>query len=132
MVKMAGLLGFSRQAMACVRQYPARHHEALIAQLQEVADGRCDRLMVQMPPGSAKSTYGSVLFPAYFLGRHKRAQIIAVAHTASLAGHFGRQVRAVIAAQGARLGVELAKASRAGACFATDQGGEYFAVPSRF
>ena len=54
MVKMAGLLGFSRQAMACVRQYPARHHEALIAQLQEVADGRCDRLMVQMPPGSGE------------------------------------------------------------------------------
>jgi hypothetical protein len=37
----------------------------------------------------------------------------------------------VIAAQGARLGVELAKASRAGARFATEQGGEYFAAGVR-
>jgi hypothetical protein len=32
----------------------------LIKELQDVADGKTDRLMVCMPPGSAKSTYASV------------------------------------------------------------------------
>ena len=38
-------------------QVPARHHRLMIDELERVAAGRCDRLMVLMPPGSAKSTY---------------------------------------------------------------------------
>ncbi len=105
---------------------PARHHELLIEKLDDVTEGRCDRLMVQMPPGSAKSTYGSILFPAYFLSRHKTAQIIATAHTASLADYFGRHVRKAIAEHGEWLGVTLAKESRASAKFTLEEGGEYF------
>lgn len=123
---MAGLLGFSRHAMAGMARVPARHHELLIEKLDDVTEGRCDRLMVQMPPGSAKSTYGSILFPAYFLSRHKTAQIIATAHTASLADYFGRHVRKAIAEHGEWLGVTLAKESRASAKFTLEEGGEYF------
>ncbi|NNM57718.1 phage terminase large subunit [Acidocella sp.] len=128
---MAGLLGFSRHAMAGMARVPARHHELLIEKLDDVAEGRCDRLMVQMPPGSAKSTYGSILFPAYFLSRHKTAQIIATAHTASLADYFGRHVRKAIAEHGEWLGVTLAKESRASAKFRLEEGGEYFSAGVR-
>lgn len=38
-------------------QVPARHHRLMIAELERVAAGGCDRLMLLMPPGSAKSTY---------------------------------------------------------------------------
>ena len=48
---------------------PARHHQVLIEALERLATGEHDRLMVFMPPGSAKSTYGSQLFPAWFLSQ---------------------------------------------------------------
>jgi hypothetical protein len=39
---------------------PARHHQLLIKELTGLSKGEFDRLMVLMPPGSAKSTYASV------------------------------------------------------------------------
>jgi predicted phage terminase large subunit-like protein len=125
------LLGFAEHVLADQQQSPARHHRALIERLEDVAEGRCDRLMVQMPPGSAKSTYGSVLFPAYFLGRHPGGKIIATAHTASLAAHFGRQVRRVIVEYGDVLGLELDKDRRAANEFLLQDRGAYFAAGVR-
>jgi hypothetical protein len=40
---------------------PAHHHRLLIQRLEAVARGEIPRLMVCMPPGSAKSTYVSCL-----------------------------------------------------------------------
>ncbi len=48
--------------------------------------------MVMMPPGSAKSTYASVLFPAWFMQFHSGAQVIGASHTATLAEDFSRRV----------------------------------------
>ena len=39
---------------------PARHHRLLLDELSAISNGDIDRLMVLMPPGSAKSTYGFV------------------------------------------------------------------------
>lgn len=127
----AGFAAFSRLVMAGRGQEPAAHHELLIARLQDVADGRCDRLMVQMPPGSAKSTYGSVLFPAWFLARSARQQVIAVTHTASLANYFGQGVRRVIEGQAGWLGQGIAKESKASSRFMLEGGAEYFATGVR-
>jgi hypothetical protein len=41
-------------------QSPALHHRLLLEQLEAISSGTIDRLMVLMPPGSAKSTYTSV------------------------------------------------------------------------
>jgi len=128
---MAGFSGFARHVMAAGGQVPAAHHELLIEKLQAVADGRCDRLMIQMPPGSAKSTYGSILFPVYFLGLHRQAQVIAAAHTASLAGYFGQRVRRVIDEHGGWLGMKIAKESKASSRFALEGAGEYFSAGVR-
>ena len=126
-----GFLGFASQVLAAASQVPARHHCLLIEKLEDVALGKADRLMIQMPPGSAKSTYGSVLFPAYFLSRHPTAQIIAAAHTASLAGYFGRSVRGTITGRSDLLGVRISKDSRASGQFSLESGGEYFAAGVR-
>lgn len=126
-----GFLGFAEHVLASRRQSPAGHHRALIARLEDVAEGRCNRLMVHMPPGSAKSTYGSVLFPAYFLKRYTRGEVLATAHTASLAHHFGRQVRGVIAENEAWLGLGLSKEMRAAGQFQLRDGGAYFATGVR-
>jgi hypothetical protein len=124
----AGFLSFAAKVLASAGQVPARHHRLLIEHLEDVATGSCDRLMVQMPPGSAKSTYGSVLFPAYFFGVHAQGQIIGTAHTASLADYFGRHVRDLIAAHGDLLGLRLTKSSRAAGQFFLESGAEYFAA----
>ncbi|HQT47893.1 MAG TPA: phage terminase large subunit, partial [Acidocella sp.] len=129
--RAAGFADFARHAMAQLSKTPAAHHELLNGWLERVAAGECDRLMVQMPPGSAKSTYGSILFPAYYLARHRKAQIIATGHTASLAEYFGRQVRAAILEHGAYLGTEVTRTSRAAARFFVAGGGEYFAAGVR-
>ena len=39
---------------------PAAHHRLLIRELEGLAAGRWDRLMLLLPPGSAKSTYASL------------------------------------------------------------------------
>ena len=39
--------------------------ELLIEKLEAVERGEIPRLMILMPPGSGKSTYASVLFPAW-------------------------------------------------------------------
>ena len=39
------------------RLAPARHHRLVIEELEGLARGRWDRLMLLLPPGSAKSTY---------------------------------------------------------------------------
>jgi predicted phage terminase large subunit-like protein len=110
---------------------PAAHHRLLIDELARLAEGKTDRLMLLMPPGSAKSTYASVLFPAWFLARHPRSAIIAASHTASLATHFGRRVRAMAAGHPDILGYTLDRGHRAAGDWATDRGGEYYATGVR-
>lgn len=107
---------------------PARHHRYLINRLEAVARGEVQRLMVLMPPGSAKSTYASTLFPAWYMAQHPSHSIIAASHTAELAERFGRRVRNTIAEHGETLGLSLSPDNQAAGRWETGQGGEYFAV----
>lgn len=110
---------------------PAPHHQLLIRELEAVARGECDRLMVFMPPGSAKSTYSSTLFPPWFLAQDPSLSIIAASHTAELAEHFGRRVRNLVAEHTASLGYGLAADSHAAGRWETSKGGVYFAAGVR-
>ncbi len=85
---------------------PAAHHKLLIAELQQVADTPGDRLIVCMPPGSAKSTYVSVLFSAWMMARDNHKHIGA-SHTSRLADTFSGRVQSVIRDHSVRLGVNL-------------------------
>jgi len=107
---------------------PAPHHRLLISKLEAVARGEIKRLMVFMPPGSAKSTYASVLFPAWFLSQNPKANIIAASHTSELADKFGRKVRNLVSEHGKTLAIELSGDSQAAGRWATSQGGEYYAA----
>ena len=119
------------QVLAPLGQAPARHHALLLRRLQQVADGACDRLMVLMPPGSAKSTYASVIFPAWWLSRQPRGAVVAACHTDSLAAHFGRRVRGLLLEHAADAGAMLARDDRAAGRFATTAGSSYFATGVR-
>jgi predicted phage terminase large subunit-like protein len=100
----------------------------LLAGLAELEAGGADRLMVLMPPGSAKSTYCSVVLPPWWLARHPDHSIIAACHTEALAHHFGRRARAVLSEHGATAGARLARDDRAAGRWRTEAGGEYFAA----
>lgn len=51
------LLDWATDALRVQGLTPARHHELLLAELDAFTRGEINRLMVLMPPGSAKSTY---------------------------------------------------------------------------
>lgn len=87
--------------------------------------------MVFMPPGSAKSTYTSVLFPPYILARDPKLTVIAASHTVELAERFGRRVRNLVIEHSNTLGFRLADDSQAAGRWDTDAGGEYFAAGVR-
>jgi predicted phage terminase large subunit-like protein len=110
---------------------PAAHHLRLLAELERLEAGETDRLIVLMPPGSAKSTYVSVLFPAWWLYRRRGSAVITACHTADLAEHFGRQVRRLVAEHAPILGYGLAAGDRAAGRWATTDGGTYFATGVR-
>lgn len=74
---------------------PAKHHELINHALQKVESGEIKRLMVFMPPGSAKSTYASVVFPSYYMGKNPSKNIISTSYASGLARKFGRKVRSI-------------------------------------
>ena len=78
---------------------PAKHHALIIDKLEKVESGEIKRLMLFLPPGSAKSTYASILFPAWYLGRNEGKSIIGASHTSELAERFGRRVRNIVSQQ---------------------------------
>src|ERR1035437_5964923 len=107
---------------------PAQHHQLLIAKLEAVARGDVPRLAVFMPPGSAKSTYGSILFAPWFLASRPENAVIAASHTSELAEKWGRKVRNLVIEHGNTLGLSLSGDSQAAGRWALKQGGEYYAA----
>jgi hypothetical protein len=110
---------------------PAHHHRLLINRLEAVARGEIPRLMVCMPPGSAKSTYVSCLFPAWYIGQNPAKSVIALSHNDDLAWRFGRRVRNLVwSPQHSRIFPDCALAPdlQGAGEWETAQGGEHFAV----
>lgn len=127
----SSLTAWSRHVIARIGQEPALHHLFLIRQLGAISRGDIDRLMVLMPPGSAKSTYTSMLFPAWWFTQHPASSVIATSHTASLAESFGRQVRELVREYGDLLGYQLHANRKAAGHWQTTSQGEYFATGIR-
>lgn len=110
---------------------PAAHHLLILSRLEAVERGECKRLMILTPPGSAKSTYASMIFPSWYLGRRPTERVLAVSHTTELAERFGRRVRNLVAGEefGRLFPVcKLSPDSHAAGRWATTEGGEYYAA----
>lgn len=84
--------------------------------------------MVFMPPGSAKSTYGSMLFPPWFMAQHPDKMVIAASHTHDLASRWGRKCRNLVGEHGRVLGIALQDGESAADRWSLAAGGEYFAA----
>lgn len=72
---------------------PALHHKYINKKLMEIKPDTAKRVMFLLPPGSAKSTYASVLFPAWYLGHYPKERVLGWSNTTELAERWGRRVR---------------------------------------
>lgn len=78
------------------------HMEILANELQQLADRvinklpRLHDLIVNISPGTSKSTIASILFPAWTWTRFPQARHICASHTETLVLDFGAKSRAVI------------------------------------
>jgi hypothetical protein len=112
-------------------EVPAKHHELICRYVDKVVEGEIRNLLVFAPPGSAKSTYSTKKFPAYYLGRLPKSSIICASYDTDLATEFGRQVRNYVGSdryQAVFTGTKLSEDSRSKGQWATDAGGFYYAT----
>ena len=107
---------------------PAPHHQLLIDELERLEHGENDFLLVEMPPGSAKSTYVNWLFPAWHVARNKGTNVLTASHSSELAERWGRRTRNLLQASSNLLAVSVSADSGAAYRWATTAGCEYYAV----
>jgi predicted phage terminase large subunit-like protein len=108
-----------------------RHHALMAKKFQDVVDGKCKRLIINLAPRHTKSELASYLLPAWFLGKYPHKKVIQCSNTAELAVGFGRKVRNLVGSeQYSKIfpGVALSADSKAAGRWATSHGGDYFAI----
>jgi predicted phage terminase large subunit-like protein len=108
-----------------------RHHAKMASAFERVANGEIKRLIINMPPRHTKSEFASYLLPAWFLGKYPHKKVIQSSHTAELAVGFGRKVRNLVDQEIYTKifpGLGLQADSKAAGRWATNKGGDYFAI----
>jgi hypothetical protein len=73
----------------------ALHHYIIMMEIQKCIETARGRLMIFAPPGSAKSTYASVVGVSWALGRKRNQQIILASYGSSIAAKQSRKVRTI-------------------------------------
>ena len=107
------------------------HHAKMAKAFEEVANGTCKRLIINMPPRHTKSEFASYMLPSWFLGKFPHKKVIQTSHTAELAVGFGRKVRNLVDSDTYKRifpDVELQSDSKAAGRWNTNHGGDYFAI----
>jgi len=107
------------------------HHRRMARAFEKVAHGSIKRLIINMPPRHTKSEFASYLLPAWFLGKYPNKKVIQTSHTAELAVGFGRKVRNLVDSEAYKdifPDVGLQVDSKAAGRWATNKGGDYFAI----
>jgi predicted phage terminase large subunit-like protein len=122
----ASLTDWTICGLSAYGQVPAAHHRLLIKELEAVERRETKRLMIFMPPGSAKSTYSTVLFPSWLMARKMNLSIIGASHTADLAEDFSRRIQRNIKEYKDFLGYSLT--NEAANLWGTSNGGRYRAA----
>src|SRR4026207_2341293 len=102
---------------------PAPHHQLFITEIEEFLTSEDEVLLLFAPPGSAKSTYISVLLPSWYLAANPTHSILAASHNVEFAERWGRRVRNDIAADANVIRISLSEDSKAAAGWSLTAGG---------
>lgn len=107
----------------------ALHHKVILKEMQACMETPHGRLMICAPPGSAKSTYASVVGPTWYLGTRANSRVILASYGDDLARRHGRRTRQLLRAP-ETIGIlqcTLEQESRAADEFGLTNGSEYIA-----
>ena len=107
-----------------------RHHKEIAKKFNKIANGKCKRLIINMPPRHTKSEFSSFLLPAWMVGRRPDLKIIQSTHTTELAIRFGRKAKTLMDSPEYKrvFDTRLREDSQAAGKWETEQGGEYYAA----
>lgn len=107
----------------------ADHHRLICEAFERTATRRHGRLMIFMPPGSAKSTYASVVAPTYLMGKIPNYRVVLASYGSDLAKRHGRRARQVArsSSYSALFNAEISKDTSAADEWAMTNGSEYLA-----
>jgi predicted phage terminase large subunit-like protein len=115
---------------AIVETALAPHHTLLLETCERAVNTPHGRVMILMPPGSAKSTYCSVVLPAFLMGRDPGTRIILASYGTDLARKHGRRARAIVRSPHYQriFNTTLSREQSAADGFALTNGSEYMAT----
>lgn len=72
------------------------HHRLILQKVDECAHKPHGRLMLLLPPGSSKSTYASVVYPPFYMGKHPGARVLLCSYSDDLASTMGRRALSIL------------------------------------
>lgn len=115
------------EAFAPVETVLAEHHEIILNASQRCIERPRGRTMLFLPPGSAKSTYATVVSPTWAMGRWPGFKVIGASYGSDLMRKFGRRMRSVARQPKFELlfGTALSSESSAADEWALDNGSEF-------
>ena len=107
----------------------ARHHEIILSATQRCILRPHGRTMLFLPPGSAKSTYATVVSPTWAMGEMPGFKVISVSYGSDLSRRFGRRTRSIVKqpAYQTLFGTSLSPDSAAADEWSLTNGSEYMA-----
>jgi predicted phage terminase large subunit-like protein len=111
--------------------HPQRFHRVIGAALEEVERGDYRRLMINVGPRFGKTTLGSAMFPAWYIGRHPDRSLIVATYNEHYSWDLGRRVRDIMITPQYRQvfpGVDIKVGASAVNRVETTRGGVVFAV----
>ncbi len=83
------------EVFKAVETQMALHHRVILQAIQECIDKDFGRLMIFAPPGSAKSSYTSVVAPAWAMARKSGFRVIMTSYASDLAEKMSRRCRSI-------------------------------------
>lgn len=78
----------------------AVHHALMMNKIQKCIETPRGRQIILAPPGSAKSTYASVVGSSWAMGRKPNTQVILASYATTIAAKQSRKVRSIVRDQG--------------------------------
>lgn len=75
----------------------APHIDCINERLIRVAQKKCPRLIIEMPPRHGKTTFATKHFSAWYLGHFPETEVLLGAYGATLAQKFGGEIRDILA-----------------------------------
>lgn len=113
-----------------VKLHVRKHDRLIFEAMDRTAARDHGRLLIMTPPGAAKTTNASIIWPSHYLGRRPGARLGLGSYGDGPAIKMGRRTRSMVkqARYKALFDTELTRDSRAGNKFELTNGSEYMAA----